>query len=215
MADIFIDESGNLGKGERFFVISVVQFESDLDYKKWKNLAKSIIKNEDGIEEIKSSAMSYDSKKKVLQRIKEKDIKFTVWLGVIDTNNRYYVERFIEEDNSKELAFNYTLKSLFERNIAKTIQKSRIVVCVDQRSTKTGSKYSLEDYLNAEFIHNSSIGLQSISIQYCDSKSNYGVQLSDLVANIVYTKFEYDQSKHLFEAYIKPKVLGELRYPQF
>ena len=45
-------------------------------------------------------------------------------------------------------------------------------------------------------------------------KRNYGVQLSDLVANITYTKFEYNTSNHLFETYIKPKILGECSYPE-
>ncbi len=214
MTDIFIDESGNLGKGEQFFIIAAVQFESDDDYKKWKNLAKRVIKNKNNLREIKSSAMDYDSKKEILQQIKKRNIRFTVWLGIIDTNHKRYKERFILKNNSKELAFNYTLKKMFERCIAKNIQKRHIVVCVDQRNTKTGSRYSLKDYLNVEFIHNQSITLQSVSIEYCDSKRSYGVQLSDLVANITYTKFEYNKSNHLFETYIKPKILGECSYPE-
>ena len=215
MIDIFIDESGNLGKRERFFVISVIRFKSDADYKKWKNLAKGVVKNASRLKEIKSSVMSYASKKRILQMIERKSIGFNVWLGIIDTNHKHYVKHFITGDHSKELAFNYTLKNLFERYLARKIQKKYLVVCADQRNTKTGSKYSLGEYLTVELIHNDSIQLQSVSVQYCDSKDDYGVQLADLVANIAYTKFEYNQSRHLFDTYVKPNVLGEFRYPEF
>lgn len=215
MIDVFIDESGNLGKGDRFFIISAIQFESGHGYEKWQRLAKKVIKNTDTLKEIKSSAMSYNLKKKVLQQIEKADIRFRVWLGVIDTDHDHYKKRFISDDNSKELAFNYALNHLFGKNIAKIIQKRSISICLDQRSTKTDSKHSLEDYLNAEFLHDRSITVQNISIQYCDSKNNYGVQLSDLVANITYTRFEYNRSRHLFSTYIQPKILGKYNYPQY
>ena len=217
MKEVFIDESGNLGKGERFFVIAVVCFDSDTDYKKWKRVAKKFIKKEDCLRnagEIKSFSMDYSLKKKVFEQIEKRNIGFRVWIGVIDTNHAHYRERFILQDNSKELAFNYTLKRLFEELIAKEVQEEVINIYVDQRNTKTGSRYSLREYLNAEFLHDPTIPLQRTFLYYQDSKNNYGIQLSDLIANIVYTKLEYNKSSYLFEKYVKSKLLGKCEYPE-
>ncbi len=214
MTDIFIDESGNLGKGERFFIISVIQFNSDNDYKKWKRVARKIIKNKKHLKEIKSSSMDYTLKREVLEQARKQDIKFKVWLGIIDTDHDYYKQKFIMQDNSKELAFNYTLKKLFKETIAKEIQKEVAIVYVDQRNTKTGSRYSLGDYLNAEILHDPDVPLQKIIIYYQDSKNNYGIQLSDLIANITYTKLEHNKSKYLFKKYVSPRLSGKCKYPE-
>ncbi|MDD9868201.1 MAG: DUF3800 domain-containing protein [Candidatus Campbellbacteria bacterium] len=214
---LYIDESGNLGRGGRYFVFPVIYFSSRRHYKSWKNLAKKVIKNNSTLKtlgEIKGSDMNYALKKRILSEIDSKGIDFNIWLGIIDTAAQYYKEKYINSDSIKELAFNYTLNRLFQEKITRKISTKSVEVCIDNRNLKTGSKYSLEEYINVESIHNDNHCCESILVKYKNSKKCYGIQLADLIANIVFTKYEYNGSVGLYKNYIKPKILDVWEYPR-
>ena len=208
----FIDESGNLGKREKFFVITVIEFNSSADRKKWKKIAYTVKKSK-GMDEIKANNMTYELKKEVMKEIVQRDIRYKVWLGVIDTDHEKYVQTYIQKNNSKELAYNYTLGKLFEEKIGKQITEKEISIYSDQRSTRTGSTYFCAGYLQMLLLNNPEIIVQTTQFTYKNSKDSYGIQLADLIANIAFTNFEYGKSKSLFETYIQPNLYEICTYP--
>lgn len=69
---LFIDESGNPGAGGRFFVIGIVSFQSNKDYKKLSRIIQKTIRGNTTLRiegEMKGFNMGYKLKKEVLRTV--------------------------------------------------------------------------------------------------------------------------------------------------
>lgn len=89
MIHICIDESGNLGRGGKYFVLAAVVFDTDSGRKRASRVIKKAQKrladeaNQAIIEELKSSKMSFPQRQAILQKLISKaDIALTDYLRI-------------------------------------------------------------------------------------------------------------------------------------
>lgn len=68
----------------------------------------------------------------------------------------------------------------------KYIRDAKLFLHIDERNVKTGSKYSLEDYLNQEMVLNAEF-VDSVQVKYYDSAQNPLIQIADVFSNIMYS----------------------------
>ena len=218
---LYIDESGNLGKGDRYFIITVVRFKTKADYRKWKIIVKKFLDKYPFLvarkdkQEIKGYKMLYKIRKEIMNAIQ--GIDFDIYYAVIDTNHPHYKNKFIQTSASKEIPFNYTLGKLFNRYIAKHINVEKVFINIDERRVKTGAKHNLAEYLSVLAIDNKDYRCNEVQMRYCDSTTVYGVQLADFISNTLYQFYESEKKKNkfLYNKYIKPRVKGrQVRYPE-
>ena len=88
--------------------------------------------------------------------------------------------------------FNYAVKVLITDCIIPVLKLEEIcepiefVISIDNRNIRVGELNNLETYLKTEFC----IFEDDFIITYYDSKSNYGIQLADLIVNTFYNYYK-------------------------
>ena len=61
-----------------------------------------------------------------------------------------------------------------------------LLLQIDERNTKTKSRFFLEEYLQTEFTPRN-IVRGRVTVQYFDSADNFGVQIADVFSNLYYS----------------------------
>lgn len=200
---VFIDESGNLGKNGRFFVIAALIPENP---KRIKNIVKrSCVKfgfAKTTFDEIKASQLSFPEKQEIIFKLREKD-DFSCSYIVADKN---FLHPKIFAD--KNLCYNYLSSFLLKQIIKRATED--IEVILDNHTIKVYSAYSLKDYIRISAY--SKWGFEKdISFKYLDSKECKALQAIDVLANAVYAKYNYDK-KHLY-GLIEPNFKYRIKFP--
>ena len=209
MNTIFIDESGNLGKSGNYMIFALCIMDKK-NQRKWKNIAKKYLKKH-SLSEIKASNLKYKQKIFLVKKI-NKNLKLKLYLGIIKKNTPFYKNKWIVKNpNKKELVVNYllgrVLKQVLDKDKMIFVDK-KIEIVMDERNIAIKGNKSLEDYLNTELLN---ITDYVISLEYTDSRNHYCVQLSDLIANIVWANKEHKKNKFLNNL-IKKFVSGSWEY---
>lgn len=93
----------------------------------------------------------------------------------------------LKED--KNLLYSYLLHFVVLK-IAKKENYDSINIILDNRSIKTKSTNSFEDYIKIKLIYELRLSC-AINVKYVESSSNYMIQVSDFIANAIWTKYEY------------------------
>ena len=225
---LFIDESGQLGGKEHYFVVMLLLITEE-SYKKWVKLSETLLNQLNRlrdvgkcqrIEEIKAYYLSPAEKQMILNKILKVGIRFSLFAGVIDKSHPHFIEKFGGEGNNtgnqKELAVNYILgKLLTTPNLLTKLTPfpSIIDISMDWRYPKIFRCKSLQSYLNEKVLANTNPDL-AYKINYQDSKKCKGVQLADFFANIVFAKCQYNRSQHLYKT-IQNNIVSFHKYPNF
>jgi len=205
---IFIDESGNLGKDGKYFVLAFVYTSNS---KRIKNIFKKACKkyctiSDIPLDEIKTSALTLPQKQEMLNKIaKIKDFH----CGYIVAQKNEIMPHILSDKN---LCYNYLckllLKTLFKENIP---NNQDVTIVLDNRTQKVASRNTLPDYIKIEAFDWNHSG--KIEINYQESHMVYGLQCADFVSNIVYGKYTYDKRNGLY-ANLKPLVIVRERFPR-
>jgi len=180
MKTLFVDESGDLGTKERYFVMAMLAPQKS---KRITNFMKKFCAKH-GLPEVKGSQLSVPHKQEIFNKLCSAN-DYTLSYIVADKHNIDNKKLF--ED--KNLCYNY----LFSFLVKKTIKSSQEDLCIllDNHSTKVKSINSLADYIKIKaytqwgFRHN-------LHIRYTDSKDSKVVQATDVVANAVYANYTYE-----------------------
>jgi hypothetical protein len=107
---------------------------------------------------------------------------------------------------NKSLLYSYLFQILIKPLIESADEDVEILI--DKRDVKGGSINSLADHIKIKaysewfFQHN-------ISIKYIDSKQSKGIQMADLIANIVYSRY-VTRKKFLYNMLI---IKCSIRFP--
>lgn len=206
MVTAFIDESGNLGTADRYFVLAAVVCSNDSS----KNRIKRIMKkacldcSSDGkpLEEIKSSELNFTQKQKIVNKLVGK-ADHEVFILVCDKN---HIEEHLKD--KKNIIYNYLSGFLVKRIVRKYNDDVRIIF--DERSTKVKSMNSLLEYLQTK-VHIEWGFTKNFTVEQSDSKSMYCLQAADLVSNITFRKYERGKS-HLLEL-LDPRIESVVEFP--
>ncbi len=196
---IFGDESGSITKPhsseQPFFVVGLVKVND------MKNLRRSFkrfvssnigeLRRLDGTREkmfrngsfleLKGSEMDREMKSRFVEYFgRKRDIE----VFYIEIDNRTIPEEF--SANPAE-AFNYIMclnfKDLFSKDL---LPEENCFICLDERNESSRSRHFLEVYLNTELALEG-YSEKRFSVEYFDSRSNFGVQLADVFSNLYYS----------------------------
>ena len=127
--------------------------------------------------------------------------------GIVDSNIFYnYAVKLIFSDIIFPLLKNYTDEQI------------EIKLLCDNRNVRVGDLKNLENYLNTEFCLNNYV----FSVSYYDSKTNFGIQLADLIVNTFYNYYAnykrvsmvikgLNKSKYRVSLFPGRKVFGRIK----
>jgi hypothetical protein len=197
MKTIFVDESGDLGAGGRYFIIAMLAPQKG---KRISNFVKKFcIKN--NLIELKGSQLSFPQKQNIFNKLCQAN-DYTVSYIVADKLN--IDNKKILED--KNLCYNYLFSFLIKKTIKST--QEDITILLDNHSTKVKSINSLADYIRLKaymewgFVH-------TLNIAYVDSKNSKIVQATDVVANAIYAKYSHNTA-HFYNMLI---ISESIKFP--
>ena len=197
MLKIYIDESGDLGKGGRYFVIGAFCTQ---DGKRIRNVIKKHCAKY-GIDELKNFGMSFVHKQEIALKFKKEDDHKVAYICIDKTK--------IQSSHlcaDKNLLFNYAFSYLAEKLIAN--EQQNVIFVIDNRNQKVGSKNSLSEYIKIKaytewgFAHN-------IQVEYLDSKTDRLIQAADFIAGNCYQYYHHNKS-HIYKL-LKPEI--SIRFP--
>jgi len=200
---VFVDESGNMGKSGKYFVLSAIVLKTDNAVLKVKRIIrKEQLLDPQGIkrgkkrDELKFSKMKFSQRQRVLTKIARTE----------DVDVYYFVAykpmvSLLQEGKQKNLIYNYFSKLLMEMIFKRYNDDFEIIF--DQRSTAVKSMNSLTDYIEisayAEFPN---LTGKNVTVNQADSKTNYLLQAADLMAGAAAQAYSLN-NRHFLE------ILGE------
>ena len=198
MITVFVDESGELGMKEQYFVIAMLVPQRG---KRISNFMKRFcVKNK--LNEVKASQLEFSQKQEIFNKLTSAN-DYTISYIVVDKHNIDNQKLFAD----KNLFYNY----LFSFLIKKTIRSSRedISILLDNHSTRVKSINSLCDYIKIKAL--TQWGYQNnLHIQYVDSKNSKIIQATDVIANAIYAKYIYGK-----DHFYKMLTISEsIKFPQ-
>lgn len=220
--NLYMDESGSVhpvsNRLNRFFIIGIIIPKNT---QKLRRVYKIFVrKNFEKLKKLDKENKMFDTNVK-FQELKgfcfDKQMKLEFIdffcqndlfkIGYIILDNNKLQKKFIA---NKARTFNYLLKlfltSFLQR---KYIMDKQIFLHIDERNVRTGSKYSLEDYLNQEMSLNLGL-LDRVNVQYYDSAQNPLIQIADVFSNIMYSNlatqgaYQKEIEKLMKKGYILP-----------
>ena len=194
--NVYIDESGNLGTSDNYFVIACVISENEKPVRNFMKKAELKVKRTftkfGNAKEIKASDAYPPIKEYYYRKISEKD--FQVFYIVADKNCIY---SYLNKD--KNNLYSYLLHFLIVQ-IVKAKKCNKINLIMDNHTVRTESKNSFADYINIKL--NFELGIDcNVSVKYVDSCTSYMVQVADFIANALFAFHEYNDNTwcHFFE----------------
>ena len=209
MIQVYIDESGNLGKRDNYFVLAAVVFRNEDSLIKAKRVMRRqkvrISKESNNeIEEMKSNRLSPEQRKIVLSK-----------MTAVDGMEIFYLVAYkpqvslLKSGYSKNLIYNYFAKLLTDMIFCKYNDDFNIIF--DQRSTTVKSQNSLIEYITMNTFSIQGLIGKNISVKQKDSKSELGLQAADLFAGTIYNSYKR-RDKH-FISIIKSRSTQKTLFP--
>ena len=215
--NLYIDESGNLGKGNgRYFLICALEVESGNQksiskragriicrFKKNKNIQKST--------EIKGWSLIEQDREELLDSIFFRGVKARYI--VLDKEKATFL---LEKSDDKNACFNYLIQLLVKKIVMDNPNLEKVNLYLDNRSVKIGNRLSLKPYLYNKLVleeleEKDNVKRIEFNINYLESESCYLIQWADIVANSLYKKYNSNEEK--FYNKIKPYIIFESKFP--
>lgn len=205
MINVFVDESGNLGKGGEFFTIAAIAFnDSDKGNKRVSRLIKkSCLRfslDDHPLKELKCNKLSFTQKQAILNKITARADHEIFYI----TAQKKYVA-LLQQNRDKNLVYNY-LAGILSMEIIKKYNDD-VSINFDQRTTAVASMNSLTDYIKIK-AYTSGNFKHNLHVSQFDSRSMYNLQAADIIAGII--NYSYmNQKKHLInlmEAHFEVKI---------
>ena len=189
---VYLDESGSIHKNSKtkyfavggYFSLEQDKMKIKAKYKK-ENLKLKRLKKIGLDTEIKSYDMEEIEKIRIFNKIQDID----TFQGCVKVFDKQAMKKEIVDSN---IFFNYTVKVLINDCILPTLNLQNLnepiefIISIDNRNIRVGELNNLETYLKTEFC----MFDDDFKIKYYDSKTNYGIQLADLIVNTFYNKYK-------------------------
>ena len=213
---VFLDESGSIHKNSKtryfavggYFSLEQDKLKIKAKYKR-ENLKLKRLKKIDLDKEIKSYDMEESEKIKILNKIQDID----TFHGCVKLFDKHAMRKEIVDSN---IFFNYAVKILIQDCILSTLDLPNInepidfIINIDNRNIRVGDLNNLETYLKTEFC----LFNDDFKITYYDSKTNYGIQLADLIVNTFYNKYKDISIVENLVKELKPKNFRVSLFPK-
>ena len=189
---VYLDESGSIHKNSKtkyfavggYFSLEQDKMKIKAKYKK-ENLKLKRLKKIGLDTEIKSYDMEEIEKIRIFNKIQD----INTFQGCVKVFDKQAMKKEIVDSN---IFFNYAVKVLINDCILPTLNLQNLnepiefIISIDNRNIRVGELNNLETYLKTEFC----MFDDDFKIKYYDSKTNYGIQLADLIVNTFYNKYK-------------------------
>lgn len=199
MLQAYIDESGDLGRNNGYFIIVMLVLH---DSNRIKNFTKAFCANHK-LPEAHASSLTFPQKQYLINELtKQQDysVSYIIVDKMMVKNTRLF--------RSNNLLFNY-LFSFLVKDIIKA-NTDDIRMFLDNRTQKVASVNSLRDYIGIKGIAEWGFSQDHLDIQYKDSKHCKPIQIADLVANCIRRKYLYSQP----DFYNRLNIVKSIKFPQ-
>lgn len=213
---LYIDESGNLGTGGRFFLICALEVNPKLKKSITKRAGRVIcrFKERNGIakaEEIKGFKLNEEKRNDLIKSILYRGIK--VRYIVLDLKK---TTMLLKKADDKNACYNYLIQLIVKKVIDEYKGVEKISLYLDNRSVKIGNRLSLKPYLYNKLVleqleSNDRVKRIDFEVNYFESESCYLIQWADIISNSLYKK--YNSNIDVFYEKIKPFIIFESRFP--
>lgn len=220
---VYLDESGSIHKNSNtkyfavggYFTIEKYRLKITSLYKKINKL----VKDERKIK-MDKEIKSYDYLTKEKQLIFSSMENIPGFYGFSKVFDKEKMQKGIVDSN---IFYNYAVKLIFSDIIFPllknyTDEQIEIKLLCDNRNVRVGDLKNLENYLNTEFCLNNYV----FNVSYYDSKTNFGIQLADLIVNTFYNYYAnykrvstvikgLNKSKYRVSLFPGRKVFGRIK----
>lgn len=205
----FFDDSGVLHPKEKsgFFVyggyVFVNREELDSAKRQYINANKALKAKLSRCDELKAAGLDPKHKRSLYMAVRKyESISCSVEIRRVYTSivsNKKAICRY--KDYVLKRCVKAKLKDLIKKGKIRADEDVAIEVNIDEQLTATNGYYSLRDSIKEELQHgisNFDYGTfhspvfeaqVDVSVKYCESKSNYMIQASDILANKIWTSF--------------------------
>lgn len=197
MLQVFIDESGDLGCNEGYFIIALLVAR---DPRRIKNLITSFCKYHK-LSEAHAAHLNFPQKQFLVNGLIKQgdhDISYIVADKMMIKNKKLF--------HSNNLLFNYLFSFLVEDIIRSN--SDDLSIYLDNRNQKVASINSLKEYIQikayAEWGYT-----KNLWIGYMDSKNCKSLQMVDLIASCIRRKYHHKNS----DFYDKLEIMKSIKFP--
>lgn len=214
--NLYIDESGNLGKEGRYFLICALEVEPKFKKTLSKRAGRVInrFKQERKIskkQEIKGWQLNTEERKLLLEKILFKGIKIRYL--VLDLEK---TTMLLTKSDDKNACYNYLIQLLVKSVLKAYPLIKKINLHLDNRTVKIGHRLALKPYLYNKLVLEqleTSIKFKKIDfeITYYESQNCYLIEWADIIANSLFKK--YNRNESFFYNIIKPYIIYESKFP--
>ena len=177
MLQVFVDESGDLGHNEGYFIIAMLVAH---DSNRIKNFTKSFC-GFHKLSEAHASMLTFPQKQFLINELtKQQDyhVSYIIADKMMITNDRLF--------RSNNLLFNYLFKYLVRDLIRANTDD--VEIFLDNRTRKVAAVNPLSDYIKTTAFAEWGF-TKNLNIQYKDSKLCKPVQIADLIASCIRRKY--------------------------
>lgn len=198
MLKAFIDESGNLGQNEGYFIIAMVVLH---DSNRIKNMIKSFCAY-NSLDEVHATDLNFVQKQYLINKlVKQQDysVSYIIADKMMISNKKLF------ENNN--LIFNY----LFSFLVKDIIKANTDDVCfyLDNRTQKVASANSLKEYIQIKAYAEWGFK-KDLQLSYMDSKECKAIQMADLIASCIRRKYQWGKQ----DLYSRLNIVKAIQFPQ-
>ncbi|SFW30828.1 DUF3800 domain-containing protein [Selenomonas ruminantium] len=205
----FFDDSGVFHKSNQvgIFVYAGYVFESRADVdnakRKYRAMVKNLKKSLGRDDELKAFGLSA-AHKRALYNVLRQEESLSI---VVKLNNVY--DSILASSKSICRYKDYVMKMAVKRKLSELIDKQILLaeqditlhISIDEQLTSTDGIYGLSETIKQELqygIFNHDYGVfhkplftanVNVQVRYCESKCNYMIQASDILANRIFTSY--------------------------
>jgi hypothetical protein len=199
---IYIDESGGLGNGGRFFVITCL---IPPNTRRLKNLVKSCrldFGNGQALDELKGFGLTFEQRQRFINKLTSiKDFEYAYLVA----DKKHIRPELLSRQS---ICFSYLAGHLLKPIIESA--KDDIQIVCDNRNIAVASGNSLQEYLQVKAYSDWGFRHQ-LSLGFADSRSHNHLQCVDVISNTVYGR--YTRNKTHFYRLIEPHKRHSVRFP--
>lgn len=205
----FFDDSGVLTKKESsgYFVYAGYVFTSrntlNTARRKYIHANKALKKALGRNDELKAASLTTNHKRALFNAVREYE-SVSVTVDISQVYNHILAEKKSicrYKDYALKRCIKNKLKALIADGIISKTEKIKLHIYIDEQLTATNGYYDLKDSIKEELqygIINFDYGVKhqnlfdsnvEVVIQYCDSRENYMIQASDILANRIWNSY--------------------------
>ena len=201
---VYLDESGDLGFGERsttYFTVAFVTMENPIPFRR----CVKRVKEEYHIPreaELKGSTTREVIKRDLLARFAKLDIEVHAM-----TVRKKNVEPKLRRDAN--ILYNYMVGLSLVERILQEPANARVLVNVDRRVISITSGFNFNEYLKYKILYEGKRLDINLEINHLDSHEAYAIQGIDVICNSIFKK--YDSNNYGLFNIIQDKVKSDKR----